>query len=174
MMWFLFPWLSWWRAPVRVRTGKVEDAAEIAALHGRSFAHPWTPQTLEAMLAERSVFAHVADRAGIVGFILSRKAADEAEILSVAVVDSERRQGLGQQLVDANLDHLVLQRVRHVFLEVEAENLAALALYARIGFEPIGRRPGYYRQPDGTRRDAVTMRIDLARRRPPLGPLPDA
>ena len=151
-----------------IRPARVADAADLARLHAGSFAHPWSVVTFESMLADRAIHAHVAEGRGTTGFILSRVVADEAEILSVAVDSRARRGGVGRLLVDANIDALVLARTRQVFLEVDAGNRAALALYARLGFAQIGTRAGYYRGSDGTRQDALTMRLDLGARPPPV------
>ena len=154
-------------APVLIRPARSDDAAALASLHALGFAHGWPVSTFEAMLIERNVFAHVADGGGPLGFVISRRAADEAEILSVAVAPAQRGGGLGRKLVEANLGALAFQRVTTVFLEVEAENRPALALYQRLGFEEVGRRPGYYPGAGGRRLDALTMRLDLRRLRPP-------
>ena len=66
--------------------------------------------------------------------MLSRRAVDEAEILTVVVDPSARRNGCGQRLLGAHLSRLAALGVTTVFLEVEEENVAALALYRRFGF----------------------------------------
>jgi len=164
---------SFFRAEVSLRPARVDDAPAIAGLHARAFAHPWPVLTIESMLAERGVLAHAAVCRGVVvGFVMARMAADEAEILSVSVADSRRGQGIGARLVRVHCEALILQRIRTVFLEVESENQSALRLYRRLGFSDIGCRPGYYRQADGTRRDALMMRLDLSGITP-SGPLLD-
>lgn len=155
--------------PLILRPARSADAAGLAPLHAQGFARPWSVGTFESLLADRSVTAHVAEQAAIVGFILFRSAADEAELLSIVVDRAFRRHGCAVRLLDAGLDHLVRRRVHHVFLEVEAGNTAALRLYERFGAVVIGRRPGYYAQTDGSRRDAVMMRLDISGR-----PLPPA
>ena len=70
------------------------DAAAIAALHGKSFHRGWSDSEIEILLVDRSVIAHRATAGrSLVGFILSRMAADEAEILSVAVAPARRGRG---------------------------------------------------------------------------------
>jgi ribosomal-protein-alanine N-acetyltransferase len=83
------------------------------------------------------------------GFVLSRRVADEAEILSVAVAAETRGRGYAGALLAHHLDLLSRHGVRTVHLEVEEGNDPALALYRRHGFEEVGRRPGYYAKPDG-------------------------
>lgn len=167
-MWFAYWWPFWWmQAEPAVRLAATDDAPALAAIHAEGFAHPWTALTLESMLAERGVVAHVIAAGDPAGFIVARCAADEAEIITVAVATTGRSKGYGRQLLDASLAELARRRIRKVFLEVEAGNDAALRLYATAGFERIGTRRGYYRQADGSRRDALTMRLDLSARPPP-------
>lgn len=164
-MWLAFWWPFWWlRQPPRIRSAHTDDAAALAGIHAESFAHAWDALTLESMLSDRSVCAHVMAGDAPEGFIIARCVADEAEVLTVAVAGAARGKGHGRLLLDASLAELVRRRIRKVFLEVEAGNSAALRLYAGAGFEKIGTRRGYYRQPDGSRRDAVTMALDMAGR----------
>ena len=73
-----------------------------------------------------------------------------------------RRRGLGRKLVARFLYQAQLRGADSAFLEVSAENAAAIALYESAGFTPSGRRSGYYRAPDGTRVDALVMHRELA------------
>ena len=120
-------------------------------------------QEFEQLLTDRSV---VADRAASgrkpVGFIVSRRAADEAEILSVAVARAARGRGLARALLDLHLRRLAGFGLRAVFLEVDEDNTAARRLYARAGFQEVGRRPGYYAQGRASPAAALVLRRDLA------------
>jgi len=135
------------------------DAAQLAAVHGACFRHGWSEVEFERLLSDRSVIAQTgrADggRGKIVGFILSRRAADEAEILTVAVLPAERGRGLASALVRRHLSRLAALGVAHLFLEVEDGNRPALRLYERAGFGQVGRREGYYAKPAG----AVAARV---------------
>jgi ribosomal-protein-alanine N-acetyltransferase len=121
------------------------DAAQLAALHGQSFRGGWSAEEFERLLADRSVTAHraVAGRR-LVGFIISRGAADEAEILSVAVAASARRRGTARRLLNMHMGRLTANGVQRLLLEVDEGNAAARHLYARAGFYEVGRRQGYY------------------------------
>ena len=137
------------------------DAAGIAGLHGASFHRGWSDGEIERMLADRDVLAHRATRGrSLVGFILSRLAADEAEILSVAVASSRRGKGLARRLLDLNLRRLAGLGTHAVFLEVDEGNVPARRLYQRAGFRDVGRREGYY--PAGKGAAALILRRDLA------------
>ena len=135
------------------------DAAQLAAVHGACFRHGWSEVEFERLLSDRSVIAQTgrADggRGKIVGFILSRRAADEAEILTVAVLPAERGSGLASALVRRHLSRLAALGVARLFLEVEDGNRPALRLYERAGFSQVGRREGYYAKPAG----AVAARV---------------
>jgi len=103
----------------------------------------------------------IADRATSgrrnIGFIISRRAADEAEILSVAVARAWQGRGLARRLLDLHLRRLAGVRLRAVFLEVDEDNQPARRLYARAGFREVGSRPGYY----SGGKSALVLRRDL-------------
>jgi ribosomal-protein-alanine N-acetyltransferase len=141
------------------------DSTAIAALHKEDFLRPWTDGEFESLLGQDTVFGFVARETGRggaapVGFVLARLAAGEGEILTVAVARSHRRQGLGWRLMDAVLRELHRQRAEALFLEVDETNAAAIALYRRLGFSEVGKRPSYYQSATGSR-GALVMRRDL-------------
>ena len=138
------------------------DAAALAALHAASFNRGWSEHEFEQLLTDRSVVAErAAQGRASVGFIVSRRAADEAEILSVAVARAWRGRGLARRLLDLHLRRLAGLGLRAVFLEVDADNEPARRLYARAGFSEVGRRPGYYPRPAGQQASALVLRRDL-------------
>jgi ribosomal-protein-alanine N-acetyltransferase len=149
------------RAEPTLGTASPRDAVSLAVLHAASFNRGWSEQEFEQLLTDRSV---VADRATVgrknVGFILSRCAADEAEILSVAVARSWQGRGLARRMLDLHLRRLAGFGLRAVFLEVEEGNTPARKLYLRAGFREVGRRPGYYPQ-GGAAKAAMVLRRDL-------------
>jgi ribosomal-protein-alanine N-acetyltransferase len=125
------------------------DAADLAALHGASFHRGWSEDEFERLLLDRAVIAHRATIGRrLVGFIISRIIAGEAEILSVAVASSRRGKGLARQMLNLHLRRLAGLGTRTVFLEVNEDNVPANRLYQRAGFRTVGRREGYY--PDRT------------------------
>lgn len=132
-----------------------KDAAALAALHASSFGAPWSEAALRALLNEPGALAL---RAGADGFVLVRRVLDEAEMLTLAVRPAARRRGLASALVQAAVVALAQADAAVLHLEVAADNAAALALYARAGFTPEGRRRGYYARGAGaTPVDAVIM-----------------
>jgi len=138
------------------------DAAAIATLHAASFHRGWSDGEIESLLIDRNVVAHRAMIGRkLAGFILSRRAAGEAEILSVAVAAARRGQGLSRVLLDLHLRRLSALGTRSVFLEVDEDNVPARRLYARAGFREVGRREAYYRDRPGRNAAALVLRRDL-------------
>jgi ribosomal-protein-alanine N-acetyltransferase len=149
-------------APLLAEAG-TRDSAAIAALHGVSFRRGWSEQEVETLLAERNVVAHrAALGARLCGFIISRIAADEAEILSVAVAPARQGHGLARRLLDLHLRQLAGLGCRAVFLEVDEHNGPAIRLYRRAGFREISRRSNYYPTAGGNPVAALVLRRDIA------------
>lgn len=136
------------------RRARPADAAVMAVMHAAAFDRGWDEDALAGLLTTFNVFGLIIDGSG---FILCRAVADEAEILTLAVVPQARRQGAGRALVAA-AEPIAMQRgAETLFLEVSSANPAALALYAAAGFEPAGLRKAYYE--NGA--DALVMRRTL-------------
>ncbi|MGG5886933.1 GNAT family N-acetyltransferase [Falsiroseomonas sp. HC035] len=133
------------------------DAAAAAALHARAFppGEAWGVQAITLMLEMPGCFGILRRDAG---FVLARVAADEAEILTLAVVPEARRAGLGGALLAEAMAAAVLRGAGTMFLEVSETNRAARALYRAGGFTEVGRRPRYYA--DGS--DALVLRRALS------------
>jgi [ribosomal protein S18]-alanine N-acetyltransferase len=94
---------------------------------------------------------------GIAGYVVALDAADEGEILNLAVSESGRRRGLGRALVQQIIEVLSGRGVTKVYLEVRESNAPARALYTAFGFREVGRRKQYYRRPV---EDAIVLRLD--------------
>ena len=161
----MMQWLSgWWRGGTAlIEPAALRDAPKLAELHAASFHRGWGEAEFEGMLAERNTLVHrLRSGRSLIGFAISRIAAYEAEILSIAVAASHRGRGLSRELLLTHLGHLAGRGVRTVFLEVEENNQPARRLYARAGFGVAGRRERYYRQPGGEHLNALLMRRDLS------------
>ena len=145
-----------------VEAATIRDAPRLAQLHGSSFHRGWGESEFEHMLTERNTLVHRL-RVGrkTIGFAVSRMAADEAEILSIAIDAPYRGKGLSRTLLLTHLGHLAGRGVRTIFLEVEENNHPARRLYERAGFNVVGRRDRYYRQ-GGEQLNALLMRRDLS------------
>jgi ribosomal-protein-alanine N-acetyltransferase len=160
--------MSWLlpEATVHIDEASRKDAGDLAAIHGLSFTHGWSAEEFAALLSQSNVICLCARRVGVlgaqrtVGFVLVRVAADEAEILTVAVLPSGRGHGTGRRLVEDVIRRLYRGRISSLFLEVDENNQPAVSLYRRLGFAQVGHRTGYYREPGGAA-SALVMRLQL-------------
>lgn len=127
--------------------------AVLAAIHAAAFPRreAWGPDAISLQLAMPGVYGLLDPRGGM---LLARVTADEAEILTIAVEPSQRRQGLGAALLAAALAEAHNRGARAMLLEVSVTNAAARALYFGAGFAEVGRRAKYYA--DGS--DALILR----------------
>ena len=138
-----------------VARAAARDAAALAALARGSAVPGWSEASLLEAFADPQTIARVVRGAtGVAhGFVVARRAADEVEVLLVAVAKDARRRGAGAALVAAALADAARAGAVAAHLEVRASNAAAIALYTRLGFIAVGCRPRYY---DATE-DAVRM-----------------
>jgi ribosomal-protein-alanine N-acetyltransferase len=133
-----------------------DHAGALAAIHTAAFDHPWDRAALADMLSASGVFALTDPNRN--SFILVRLVADEGEILTLAVIPSARRQGLARRLLDHAVATAASRGAASLFLEVAADNAAAIALYRAAGFDAVGRRAGYYARSAGPPVDALVLK----------------
>ena len=148
-----------------VRLGAL-DLDRAAALHAECFTplgeRAWTRQDLAALVASPGVAGLLLLVDGHdAGFALCRIAADEAELLTIAVRSAWRRRGVARRLLDAVIGHARAADARALFLEVGVDNPAAQSLYEAQGFCAIGRRRAYYQRGNAPAADGVVMRLTL-------------
>jgi [ribosomal protein S18]-alanine N-acetyltransferase len=151
-------------SPPVIRPLRPDKAEACARLHAQGFAHPWSKGEVAELIASSSTLAAAAldpVNGRLRGFILSRLAADEAEILTIAVEAASQGKGVGRALLSENLRQAANAGANAMFLEVDKMNAPAVALYQRLGFVKAGERVGYYRRKDGTQVPAVIMRKAL-------------
>lgn len=132
--------------------------ALMADIHREAFETPWNEAAFASLIDSPGVLVSGDER----GFIMIRVVLDEAEILTVGVRPSQRRAGIGRQLVDKALVAAAARGAQQMFLEVAQSNIAAIGLYNASGFEQVGRRKGYYAHADGTHEDALMMLLNFA------------
>jgi ribosomal-protein-alanine N-acetyltransferase len=137
--------------PLIMRAGRAHPIV-LATIHAHCFpaGEAWDASVMAAELSQPGVFGFLAEAGGM---ILCRVAADEAEILTLAVLQAARRRGIGRALVDAAASYALSQGAARFFLEVSTSNQPAQALYRSAGFAQVGIRRRYY--PDGA--DALVL-----------------
>lgn len=154
-----------WMAPhgLHVEPAESRDVRDLARIHALGFYRGWPSEEFSVFLADPNCVTLIAAdaRRRIAGFVLIRLAADEAELLTIAVDPKWRGKGLGRALLDAAFADLMMSPARRMFLEVDEQNAAAIRLYEREGFTTISSRKGYYPRPDGSAATALVMARDL-------------
>jgi len=140
-----------------IRPASPADAEELSRLERRCFSDPWSPAGFREVLESPGGFGLVAEAHGALkAYMLGRQLLDEGEILNLAVAPEWRRRGLGRKLLEASLRAFMDRGVTQVFLEVRESNRAAQRMYFARGFQPVGHRHDYYRNPA---EDALVLRL---------------
>ena len=138
------------------------DISQLVEMEKQCFSDPWSAAAFSYELHNPlSLWLVAAEGDTVVGYVGSQTVMGEADMMNIAVSASYRRQGIGQQLVNALIELLDTQFHAHsLALEVRVSNEPAISLYEKLGFVQVGRRPGYYRNP---REDAYILRKEWCR-----------
>ncbi|MGB5484553.1 ribosomal protein S18-alanine N-acetyltransferase [Parasphingorhabdus sp.] len=149
-------------AQIDIQSGDLGNLNDIMRVMDRAFpkayGEGWNYHQCRSMISMPSAKLLIAQRADLVcGFVISRQAADEEELLMIAVSPDYQNQGVGHQLLEHMLLAARADHVSAVFLEMRADNPAA-KLYAKFGFHEIGLRKSYYTGPNKEKFDAITYK----------------
>jgi len=138
-------------------TNMTENHVEqVAQLEKVCFADPWSEKSIASELDNQWALWLVAQEDDtVVGYIGSQTAVDETDVMNVAVHPDHRRKGIAEALIEMLIKHLKERGSHALMLEVRASNAPAIALYEKIGFQQVGLRKNYYRNP---REDALILR----------------
>ena len=132
---------------------------QIAALEKECFSDAWSERSIASELCnDLSLWLVALDGETVAGYIGSQSVLGESDMMNVAVAPAYRRQGVGEQLVQALCRCLAERGNQTLTLEVRASNEPAKAMYEKLGFAQVGRRPRYYEKP---REDALILRKEI-------------
>ncbi|MDX1717140.1 MAG: tRNA (adenosine(37)-N6)-threonylcarbamoyltransferase complex dimerization subunit type 1 TsaB [Anderseniella sp.] len=153
-------------ADITIEQAGAHHAAILATLHAASFEEGWNAaQFADLVNAPGSLcllaLAPDSQQPYPCGFVLARKAADEMEIITIAVLPAMRRRGVARRLLDGLREAAGKAGVKAIFIEYATDNPAAQSFYSRTGFAITGRRRNYYKRAGGLACDAITARLDL-------------
>ncbi len=151
------------RSTPLIRELRSQDSKEIddilAICQQSPEASNWSRDSYRKFAEDSGALILVAETNGAIsGFLVARFAADQAEILNLAVTRAFRRQGHASTLLAAALKHLRSCTATSVYLEVRQSNTSAIAFYQSHGFTQSGIRKAYYQNPS---EDALTMQKKL-------------
>ncbi len=149
--------------PLKIIELTLDDLNEVIEIEQLSFPTPWSEDLfLQQLHSEFSkVFLTKSNSLGkqrVLGFICIWFVTDEMHILNLACLPALRRQGIAAALLEHALFFSFMMNRKKVFLEVRGSNYAALSLYKKYCFRPIGIRKGYYTD---TQEDAIVMALEM-------------
>jgi ribosomal-protein-alanine N-acetyltransferase len=153
--------------PLRAKTidivpADARDASSLAALHAAALPPGWPAGTFETYCgASNCAVLKAVHGTEICGLAVLQFAADEAELLGIAVREDKRGLGAGSSLLREALDMCREKNIRSVYLEVGEENASARRLYGKLGFRTFGRRVNYYRSSGPQPEAALIMKFDF-------------
>ena len=161
--------------PSTIRPLRADAAEACASIHKTGFAHPWSGEEFASPAGEprrRSLPPRSTPPPAACAASLCRGSPPtKRRFLTVAVDPALRGHGVGRDLMREHLARAALSGARAIFLKVDPDDPAAVALYRRFGFRDVGRRDGYYRRTEGRSAAAIVMRrISRERRRDPILP----
>ena len=144
------------QSDLRIRPLTEADLPAVIAMEKRCFPEdPWPESVFRSALMDELCFWLAAEREGrVIGYAGMQAVLDEGYVDNVAVDPDHRRQGTALALMRGLLAESRRKGLRFLSLEVRAGNAPAIALYASLGFETVGRRRGYYLRPP---EDALIM-----------------
>ena len=108
------------------------------------------------------------DGESLAGLAVLQFAADEAEILSIAVAEEARRRGIASAMMKACVAACEQKLISHLYLEVAEGNGPAQKLYAKFGFRLLAHRKNYYQAAGSAPVTALIMRLDIQRGLSPI------
>ena len=139
----------------RIVDVSAEHIPQIEEIERECFSRPWTAEQLSGQMRDtQHEFIAAVDDGRVLGYVGLMYVLDEGYISNVAVHPEARRQGIGDALIDALAAKAEELELAFLTLEVRESNAPAIALYAKHGFHPVGKRKNYYDAPKG---DAVLM-----------------
>ena len=141
-----------------IEQAKQHHLAEILQIEGESFADPWSEALIARKMEDANTIFYVAVRnEEVLGHAVLQCIAPEAELEQIAVKSTARQQGIGRRLLEAVMREARSRNIETIHLEVRAGNTPAIALYRTLGFQDVGLRKNYYKNPS---EDAVLMSLD--------------
>ncbi len=131
-----------------IRKMTVADVKYAAEIEKLCFVHPWSEQSIkDEMAKENSVFLMAFDSEAPIGYVGLSVVFDEGYMGNLAVIENYRRKGIGKALMNELINECIKLDLAFATLEVRSSNTPAVKLYQSLGFNEVGRRKNYYKEP---------------------------
>lgn len=129
---------------------------QVAALEKICFSDPWSENSVAGELSNPlSCWLVCVENGSVLGYVGAQTVLGETDMMNLAVSPEARRQGIAKRLILKLVEELKERDSHSLTLEVRSSNAPARALYEKLGFAQVGRRPNYYRNP---KEDALILR----------------
>lgn len=134
-----------------IKLATKENVEDILKIENACFSTPWTEQGISESIADDNTYLYVAYIDGdVAGYMGVQIFSGDGFVTNVATLPQYRRMGIAKALINKVLQH----EMNFLTLEVRESNTPAISLYKSLGFEEVGKRPRFYRNPD---EDALLM-----------------
>ena len=141
---------------MEIRLMTADHVSQVAQLEKLCFRDPWSENSVSSELNNPlSLWLVAVEGEKVAGYVGSQSVMGESDMMNVAVHPDFRRQGIGERLILDLIDQLNQRGNHSLTLEVRTSNVSAIALYRKLGFEQVGLRKNYYRNP---KEDALILR----------------
>lgn len=142
-----------------IRKANLDDVEAIVSLDQEVLQTNWHEKLYAESIVLKDTQSLVLDHEGrLIGFLIYRNIGGDFEIIQLALNKEYQRQGLASMMIDYMIQDAQSSTIEFIYLEVEMDNLPALNLYKKYGFEAIHQRKNYY----GQGQDAIVMRKEMS------------
>ncbi len=149
-------------APYSFAPMQIDDLVEVLAIENDVYPHPWTRGNfLDSLSCGYEIWTARDMLGALAGYLLLMISVDESHLLNIAVRRELQGCGVGRLLLDHAVKLSRDKGMQSILLEVRPSNSRATAIYKHYGFAAIGVRRGYYPAAQGSREDAIVMRLPL-------------
>jgi len=125
-----------------------EYAEDVFSVLSESFSNPWSVDTIKTLLvSDTAVCFGAFEDQRLLGYTALEWVLDEGSLTDIAVLPMERKKGIANLLMEVLIKEAKNRDLQFVTLEVRVGNTPAVNLYEKFGFETIGKRPRYYKDP---------------------------
>jgi ribosomal-protein-alanine N-acetyltransferase len=145
---------------IQLRGMNWEDVDAVLQIEQQVHSHPWTRGNFNDALATGNICSVYEADNEIIGYAVLLPALDDVDLLDISIAKAHQRKGLGNKILNKIIEILREQKFERIMLEVRRSNLAAYALYRKVGFAEVGTRRDYYPLGEG-REDALVLEYKL-------------
>ena len=145
---------------MKISKAVASDALKIAEIEKTCFSHPRSFEEVTKEIGDKNFLYFVAkdDDENLLGYVGATAVFDEISITNVACEVSQRRSGIGKNLIEFLKCYAKENGFLYIFLEVRKSNFPAIGLYEKCGFKKLGERKNFY---DTPKEDAVLYKFEI-------------